>query len=269
MDRPAPQLIPSQASASLSHMGGYGSDHVQNFEAKGIISFRSAFVEVAGSYDETSKSHTTVASAVIEGLNIMGMVTADRIVARLSSRHPKGTEIEDQKKPADQRHLDEPDISPVGSYFENLRIAGCPIDVHVATREFHNNGTYSGAKDATDLQPWLLLNQLKPVQEKHTSLISFRNGVENLLGSHGILPCSLANIDPKQCGNQHGLETFGSVILVPGFGVIHLAELLIQRHSRRLNMLRINLGSPIQGSIAAADTFSNGTTSPPTGTGNT
>jgi hypothetical protein len=272
IDRPAPQLIKSQASTSLSPTGGYGSDHTQNFEVKGVISFRSAFVEVAGSYDSGSDSHTTVASAVVEDLNIMGIVTADRIVARLASSHPKGDEGKNQAD-ADKQLAGEPSVSPIGSYFENLKIAGIAIDAQLATSNFHRHGTYSSVKQNKDnLQSWLLWTQLKDVKNKHSSLDRFCRGLENLPESHGMFLYSLANVPtpaptPGNTATGHGLEIFGSVIYIPGFGVVHLAELLIERHSRRLNMLRIHMGSPIAGSFSIATAFSNGSTYPPIGGG--
>src|SRR5260370_31946952 len=57
---------------------------------------------------------TQVASTV-EGLNILDVVTADRVVARLTSSH----DLTDG----------EAHIHLVGSKFENLRIAGCEVDV--------------------------------------------------------------------------------------------------------------------------------------------
>jgi len=260
--------IPSKATTSLSHMGGEGSDRVQDFEMKNFMSFRNAYVEVKGRFNEEIKCYETIVSAVVEGLKVRDVVSADRITSKLTARHPKGTEQADAKKPAGQQCLDEPIVSPIGSSFENLKIAGQVIDAEIATQKFHDKGTYSGAKDATDLTPWQLSKQLEKADGQHPSLNQFRKGVKDLLASHEILACSLVNLDPAKFAGQP-IGIFGSVIVVPNFGVIHLAELLIQRHSRRLNMLRISMGSPVTGSFVAADTFSNGTTSPPTGTGNT
>ncbi len=257
-----PQIISSQATTSLSHMGGYGSDHIENFNVPGVVSFRSAFVEVTGKYDDANNCHKTKVSAIVEGLDIMGIVTADRIVSTLTAQHPAR---KDPQRPTGQQCLDEPSVSHEGSSFENLQIAGCRVDVKPTITLATQNDTYSRAKNDNTLQPWLLVNQLGPAKDEHPSLTRFYNGLINLLESHGILACSLVNLDPK----PNGLKAFGSVIVVPDFGVVHLAELLVQKHSRRLNMLRISLGSPIEGSLSIADTFSNGTTSPPTGTGGT
>jgi hypothetical protein len=273
--RPIPQMISSLASTSLSPMGGHGSDHVENFELKGIVSFRSAFVEVAGTHDKETDTHSTISSAVIEKLEIMGgIVTADRVVARLSSHHPMSAkQVKDQpgkQKPAD-KSLGEPSITPTGSYFENLRVAGYPIALSLKTHLFCEHDTFSKVEDEHKgkLRDSLLCNKLKGAKGKHPSLDRFYHGLEDSPQTHGIYICSMANhLDLKANPlYEHELENFGSVIYVPKFGVIHLAELVIERYSRRLNMVRIHMGSPIEGTISAAALFSNGTTIPPTGGG--
>ena len=49
------------------------------------------------------------------------------------------------------------------------------------------------------------------------------------------------------------------VVTVPNFGKIFFGELLITDLSRRLTLLRLELGSPDGGSVAAAEVESNGT----------
>src|SRR5207247_4734841 len=58
----------------------------------------------------------TLVSAVVEGLNIQNIVTADWAVARLTSEHPR------KDSPPDELSM-----LPIGSYFVNLRIAGTPV----------------------------------------------------------------------------------------------------------------------------------------------
>ena len=47
-------------------------------------------------------------------------------------------------------------------------------------------------------------------------------------------------------------------ILIPGFGVVYFGEYLITPTSRRLTMLRIELGCPITGSIVCGYVDANG-----------
>jgi hypothetical protein len=51
-------------------------------------------------------------------------------------------------------------------------------------------------------------------------------------------------------------------VTIPDFGQLYLAELFIGAGTRRMNMLRADLGSPAGGQVAAASIETNGTTWP-------
>ena len=59
-------------------------------------------------------------------------------------------------------------------------------------------------------------------------------------------------------------EIHGHVVVVPDFGKIYFGEMFIAAHSRRLTMVRFQLGSPDGGEIVAADGEAPGGTFPPT-----
>lgn len=134
IDRPFQHVLDVHAGASLPTEGGYEVLRKENFRLNETISYTAAHTVVAGSRNEKDGSYTTLASSTIEGLNILDMVTADRIVARVASKQL----ITD----------DEPTITPIGSHFENLRIAGCPIEVELDTDLFNRFGTFSAFKKA-------------------------------------------------------------------------------------------------------------------------
>ena len=98
----------------LSSTGGHGHARVDNFEVPRLVRFTSAKSHVSGSYqdDETATSHATIS---IEGLNVLDVITADRITARLTNEHKLGEE--------------EGHILAVGSVFENLRIGGYKFEI--------------------------------------------------------------------------------------------------------------------------------------------
>src|SRR5690349_16181307 len=74
----------------LNQEGGYVSQHTENFRLGGVVSFRSAYTQVAGNLDTVKPDHgwNTLTTSVIEGLNVMDVLTADRIVAQISTDHP-------------------------------------------------------------------------------------------------------------------------------------------------------------------------------------
>jgi hypothetical protein len=280
--RPNQAALPPAPTATLSPIGGYSSARAEDFELKGVISIKSAFAEVAGSYDEINSSHTTLSSVVLEGVNIQNVVTADRIVVRLAARHcaVKG------------KGSSEPRIVPTGSHFENLRVAGRPVDVELDTGLFCKHDTFSSVLAACadpdhPIHSCLLANQLGAVTEDiHPRLFHFAKGLKDLPTDHSMYWYSLAydkdarsakdaqkaqaqdkTQDAQKTPKDPERQSFGSVIYVPHFGSIHLAELIIEKNARRLNMLRIHMGSPIEGDMILGSAFSNGTTYPPTSGG--
>ena len=89
---PGRHLIEALASTSLPTIGGHARAHVDHFYHQDFVSFRSAHTDVAGRRidENTFKTHAT---SIIEDLNILDVVTADRIVVRLTSTHdPKNLE---------------------------------------------------------------------------------------------------------------------------------------------------------------------------------
>ena len=59
-----------------------------------------------------------------------------------------------------------------------------------------------------------------------------------------------------------GAQIDQNLVVVPNFGRIFIGELLITAGSKRLTMLRLELGSPVGGCIACADIEDNGGWSP-------
>ena len=66
----------------------YFSQHAKNFRLEGLISYSAAHTQVSG---HRSKKHedafVTLATAVVEDLNVLNVVTADRVVAQTSTEH--------------------------------------------------------------------------------------------------------------------------------------------------------------------------------------
>ena len=107
-------VIPAQAAASLSTIGGIALAHSTNFHFQDFVCFKSAHTHISGKRrrDETFVTHV---STVVKGLNILDMVKAERIVSRLTSIH-------DPKDP-------EGHIIAEDTRFEGLKIDGEDVKV--------------------------------------------------------------------------------------------------------------------------------------------
>lgn len=139
IDRPTQQTIPTQAAIALSPSGGHATHRIENYSVPGVVSFKSAHVEVGGSLDTARKNdhtHTTYAMSVIEDLNICNVVTADHVVSRSTVYY--GPLPPENSAKASTKTLT-PRFSIVGSYFDNLKIAGQPIDVKLDHKAFHDS----------------------------------------------------------------------------------------------------------------------------------
>jgi len=260
IDRPFQHVLDVHAGASLPTTGGYEVSRRENFRLNEIISYTAAHTVVAGSRNEKDGSYTTLASSTIEGLNILDMVTADRIVARVASKQL----ITD----------DEPTITPIGSHFENLRIAGCPIEVELDTDLFNRFGTFSDFKKAYEadqqhrerMQAAFLWG--KPKFEVPDFLRERYNWFagDKFPESKGIVLCSLVKGFKTCCGefkdNCGELKVYGNVIDVPQFGKVYLGEVMLKQYEREVTMLRVEMGSPTSGPASGPSGGGGGTTYP-------
>jgi hypothetical protein len=237
IDRPIEEIIEVQAGMSLPISGGYGAVRVENFRLKEIVSFKAAYTHVSGSLKKENNSHTTLVSSTVEGLNILDMVTADRVVARHSSERLPGE--------------DESHIIHLGSHFENLRIAGCPVNVELDQELFLKMDTFAAMR-----------NEFQSNAEfRRMAEDPFGNGqVQKLPDAHGVLHCSLVKDMKTSCP---GVKRQGHIFTVPQFGRIFLAEVIAEHSKRTLTMLRLELGSPTCGCINVGGIQGNGRPIPP------
>jgi hypothetical protein len=235
-ERPLQHLIEVQGATSLPTIGGHGNSRVNNFKFQEFVSFSSAYSHVSGSLNHADGTYTTLVTATIENLNILDVVTADRIVARLSSQHPV--------------EHDEPHIVFVGSKFDNLQIAGCCVKVELDQDFFLRLDTFKAIKD-----------ELKANAEfRKMAEDPFQTGQRNELKEPcGTLLCSLVKKVTTDCP---GVTQRGNCLIVPQFGKIFLGEVLAKHGTRTLTMVRFELGSPVSGSGTAVQAAVNGSTWP-------
>ena len=162
------------------------------------------------------------------------MVTAERVVARLSAEHPN-------------RDGAIPEITLVGSHFVNLRIAGCLVEYDTYAGLLGELNTYDRLQERYQRNP-KSLDQFGKDACWDKLPKEARSDSKRVPEMKGIIPCSLfTNI---RCASNVWTAQ-ANAITIPQFGTIYLGEVLILRNSRRLTMLRVELGCPL-----AADTSS-------------
>jgi hypothetical protein len=229
---PFNETMALQAATALPINGGHGISRVERFHHRNIFSFESAESQVVGSFSEKDQAHGTLSTVVVEGLNILNVVTCDKLVARLTTKHHERSE---------------PEFILLGSRFENLRIAGHEFKPDLATDLFSQHST------------WRSLNEAHAKDEKFRAelakLTLFPGEDGAFPQSRGTLGCTLArnldNLPPGLTRKDHG-------IYVPHFGTVYLGELFITQTSRRLLMLHVDLGCSIEGCFGAGSAGGNG-----------
>jgi hypothetical protein len=266
LNLPYRQLIERQAHAKVPETGGYLSQHTLDFRVEGIVSYAAAHTQVSGHKDDKpGHGWNTLATSVIEDLNVLNVVTADRVVAQVSIEHPLEGYV--------------PKVTYLGTNFYNLRIGGFPIQVN------------------------LNLNLLEGLPERDAAFTrheGFMRRVAERVGAirkHGnALPDAIAERygrDPNApCVRQweggestefslvDGVEgtfpgtTFGNVLEIPNFGRVFLGTVRIEHtdpdkgtdiHKEtliELSMIEVKMGCIAAGAMAIGMTKNNGSTNP-------
>jgi hypothetical protein len=268
IERPVRQSIPTQSTCTLASGGGRGSHRVEKFCQSPFICFDTAYTEVGGSFDECHNKHTTYACSVVEGLNIAGMVTADRVVSRMAVYSPEH---------GDDTGEHTYDIT--GSHFVNLRVAGHLIDIKLATHTLHAHDTYSKFEEAfqgdavNDLLPWgnqseKQLTELEKLEEDYHALAGigkrakvWKNSRKRTKG--GSYWCSAAgHLNLADHIDETELRGFGGIIVIPKFGVVRLAQMLVHQDYRRLTMFHVQMCSSSAGNSDGGGTSGGGSRPP-------
>jgi hypothetical protein len=251
-------VIEVQAGIALPTTGGVGSSRVENFRVDEVVSIKSGSSHVSGSVKRENNKiiHTTNVTATVEGLNILDVVTADRIVARLTSSY-------EEPEPGKPRPP-ETRVLLVGSKFENLRFAGYEMDVELHHELFLDLATFEAV-----IQEWGKAggSALRTLADETVKAIPGAQSPQKL-EPHGGLLCSIVkevHFKDPGFGSRKGPFTHPGVrklgphaYHIVDFGDIFLAEVLCQHGRKTLTMLRVELGSPNGGGFVAAEASSNG-----------
>jgi hypothetical protein len=256
IEQPLREKIRPQAQVILPSDGRYQFRQAEPFHLEGILSYKGGYTQVAGRPSGKIEGFTTLTTSVIEGLNVLDVVTADRVVAQISTTHPvygKGQV---------------PSVTFLGTRFDNLRIDGRRVELdlnpdmlgprHDDDRSYLDDGDVRRRivdqqglfPAAGDLPEW--------AAGEVPSITSNGNG-------HRQLNCSVVN-GIKGCSGV----PFGHVIHVPHFGRIVLGELTVtqtygdgaagvyDKYRFRLTMIKIKMGCLAEGNTSIVALDSNG-----------
>jgi len=264
-------------------------------DIEGLISFKRGHTRVVGTQvkhktDIFGNDHAgwvTLSTAVLEGFNVVDIITADRVVAQVSTEHPMV-----------EGHV--PTVTFLGSRFENFRIGGVPVEVELDLG-------ICGSKPKGD-RPYIEDADFLDRVERQLEHAADTKGLPETLEKQYDAKIAYiddlkrrANGDPKLARNGYsklqcsliksigpipipGVRTFGNLIFIPNFGTVALAELEVGigpshgngfSHEQddpsgkpsdsnyfTLNMFDLKLGCPVGGGGSGPGVSGNGGTRP-------
>jgi hypothetical protein len=249
---PFHEIIGVQAPATIPPMGGISSSHKKRYRLPSIVMHHGARSSASGKHHPDTRTHEAMAHAALEGLNIEDVLTVDFVTAHVTATFFTG----DEQRPPDK----EPRISPHGSMFHRLRIRGRDIELKPNVDLYHELDTltkvsdaYSkntnGFKDKFDRDTFIGKENELPTTHHHR-FFPWRKqkptGVLPTYQGHTIVPLfTVLNADVP------GVYTVkGNVIDVANFGRIHLGEMVVTPHERRVMMIHADMGSPADADIS-------------------
>ena len=257
---PLVRKIEPQAHTELPKEGGHFSQRLENFSLEGVISFRSAYTRVSGNRStKPGQGWTTLATTAVEGLNVLEVVTADRVVVQTITEHPLKGYV--------------PSVSFLGTHFENLRVAGHRVELDIDPDILGEMPVGDGAYTKEPGLVGRVGSQYRRVLESKGLPEDLReryNRFSSDLGKAEAIECSLVN---RASGSYPG-HSFGHIIHVPNFGKIILARLKVSHGQYdtptgapritnvHLTMVDLELGCAADGNVSIGCGLDNGTTEP-------
>lgn len=255
LTHPYKTVITSEANSALANAGGYNSSKTVPYHLDHILHCDKAYTHVTGG--EEDGHWATLTSAVLEGVNLLEVVTADKIVAQISSKHPKAG--------------NHPVVSFVGSQFVNLRINGELIepvlDLHplpgkpvpsAKTKTSSSTDPQVSSYHHANVRKLAAAQSRKATSHKYApDWVKHRYGwleSVNDINDRGHLLCTLV----REIKGGDPDYTFGQIIHVPGFGNIFLAEVTLDAKAYYLTMLRAEMGCASSGTVSMSSAHTNG-----------
>jgi hypothetical protein len=253
IEKPFQKHLPSQSSASLPAVGGHVSSRTDDFNFEEIVSCRSAYSRISGVQEGEDGSWWTLVTSVVEGLNILEVVTADRVVAQISVKHPADGGLGR--------------ISFTGSRFDRLRIGGRDLSPEPnpsllayapGAGAAQHRITWPLFQETSSRQAAKLIEGVEADKDRGAfRWISERYGGMGSKRKPGVPECALCSLVESVDRGIPG-KTFGHVVDIPHFGRVILGEVVAYPGSVHLSMIRAELGCATCGGMNVATARANG-----------
>ena len=252
LKQPVQRVIKPLAAVELPGDGKYTYASAGPDKVDGILSYGWSYAQVGG-HQAKDGAFSTLATAVVENLNILDVITADRVVGQITTDYPYDGRV--------------PSVSFLGTRFVNLHIGGHKVEVHpdldvIGPRPADGSSYFedadSLARMSRQYKKILAMEHLPAWAAEH---FQWKKATAE---TQGKAVCSVVNEitgSPGVC--------FGNVIKLPHFGKIFLGEVCVERTPAKseqehdtyhfsLTMIRVEMGSMAAGTGTAVALDANG-----------
>jgi len=273
LQQPFEEKIESQAPVKLAdRRGGHFSRQIDAFSLEGLISFTKGQTRVSGARSLKNNGWVTLSTSIVEDLKVFEIITADRIVAQISTEHAY-----------ENGHV--PHVTFLGTQFENVQVSGFPVELILHLGLLGDRP----ANDRSYLRDPLFLERVR----EQTERIAASDGLPKTLRDqydgklrdirHLIDTCDDGNEaarNPITCSLVQsigeipipGVHSFGHILVIPEFGSVALGEVEVGEKQYEKNerpcvyfefrTIQMNLGCVGHGSVSGPSTTTNGNTRP-------
>jgi hypothetical protein len=257
--RPQDQLLPVQGCSSLPVTGGLSESNLGPQSLDKWVSFDAVSTSAHGDYVDAATGVATTTGAVafdaaptetrvkaaVDGLVVLGRVSVAHAAIGLTSQSAVGK--------------DQPSITLEGNILNGVSIDNFPLAITLAEDFYQQSDTKDKlkARFAAGLPPQLA-GLLLPLDGSAGPPATFPE-------ANGTVKCTIVQQIAWVGAALPDATIQGHVVSVPNFGKIYFGEMFVTAESRRLTMVRCQLGSDTGGEVTAAEGETNGTTWPPGG----
>ena len=255
--RPERRLFPTKGCSALAVTGGLAEDEHPAGGFGRWVSFDAVRTRAHGDYADADLGEATTRGSVafdsvptetnvtaeVIGFDVLKRLRVDRLRLNLMARSPK---------PGEQ-----PVIRLEGNLLEGVKIDSHALRITLAEGFFQECDTHSK----------LVQRHAAGVSSQHAAIfLPLEEGADPLTSlpeAKGIIKCTIVQ-HMEWDGPPHPTASIhGHVLRVPNFGRIYFGELFVCAKSRRLTMVRCQLGSPDGGEVTGGDGETNGSSWPP------
>jgi len=253
--RPADAVLEVKSSSTLPVIGGHCESKVGRTKMGKWVSFQSAQTSAHGDYVSAAQGLATTrgkpfeeaatmtkVTARVQGLTILGRVKIADLSLGMEARSAPGTV--------------EPSIRLSGNKIEGVSIDGAKLNIKLADHIFKKYHTKKLLAEAFGRLPDRHKAMFLPCQTENGDVYEFPE-------ANGYVKATIVEKISWDGKPHPDAQIHGNVVRVPGLGKIYFGEMFIATDSRRLTIVRFQLGSDDGGEVTGGDGQTNGTSWPP------